>query len=56
MKHYLMEDLFSTIFVDEESRVRNQSGQLYKAIIAGDQAGLGVAHFDRLKNLLLKNI
>jgi hypothetical protein len=48
-----MQNLFTTIFVDGESRVRNQSGQLYKAIIARDQAGLGMTNFDRLKKLLL---
>ena len=42
--------------MDEESRVRNQCGMLYKAIISRDQAGLGMTNFDRLKKLLLKNI
>ena len=55
MGNYLME-VFSTVFLDGESRVRNQVGLLYKAIIEKDQGGLGVTNFDRLKVLLLTNI
>ena len=47
---------FASAFTDEESRVRNQVGHLFKAIIERDQAGFGVTHFDALKVMLLKNI
>ena len=36
--------------------MRNQTATLIKTVIASDQAGRGLAHFDQLKNKLLANI
>jgi hypothetical protein len=55
-QQFLVTDLFTKIFVDEECRVRNQCGLLFKTLILSDQAGIGMQCFDKLKCMLLDNI
>jgi len=42
--------------IDDEFRVRNQTALLLKSIISSDSSDKGIAHFDKVKNLILTNI
>ena len=53
---YIVGERFDKLLIDDEFRVRNQTATLIKTVIASDQAGRGLAHFDQLKNKLLANI
>jgi len=39
---FLITELFNKAFVDDECRVRNQCGLLFKALVSSDQAGIGM--------------
>ena len=56
MWSYIIRDRFTKLLVDDEFRVRNQTAALLKIVVASDQAGRGLAHFDELKDKLLENI
>jgi len=53
---YLLEKAHPELLEDDEFRVRNQSALLLKSIIGSDRSGKGVQNFDKVKNLILKNI
>ena len=53
---YILNKSFPELLTDVEFRVRNQTALLVKAIVASDQNGKGVQHFDLVKGLILANI
>lgn len=53
---YLIEQSFPELLLDEEFRVRNQTGLMIKSIILSDRNNKGIAHFDTVKNIILNNI
>ena len=54
---HVVENMFPSLFVDEEFRVREKSAPLIKAVIASDNKGeKGLKCFQTVKDMLLKNI
>jgi len=53
---YILDESFPKLLVDSEFRVRNQSALLLKSIISSDRSNKGVAHFEKVKTMILTNI